>query len=250
MIDAARVRGLALAVGFAVSLPLTAADIDTVVPPTDAPAQETMSEAEKVLWLTDQLHMVKEPVGLTYRFEKSGTFEEGFNDVIDLDIFAVKPDGMKSARVNFFTGERHNFVPDNESTNVNPVLGLYLQGDVYEMERLTEGHWRYFHRRIKFAFAEGAQIENVEVEFNGRKASARRVHIRPYAKDPRRDEMKAFADKEYWITVSDEIPGYLYEVYTRVPGTPVEGQPAPAPLLEERLRLVETRPVAPAPAGT
>ena len=49
-------------------------------------------------------------------------------------------------------------------TTVNPILKVYLQGGVYEMNRLTDPNgaarerWRYFQRRIKYALAESATV--------------------------------------------------------------------------------------------
>jgi hypothetical protein len=214
----------------------------------EAAAKIQFSEAERILWTTDQLHMVKIPLRIEYAFEKSGSYEKGFTDRIELDIVKVHPDGTKNARVTFFTGERNHFVPESEATDVNPVLGVYMQGDTYEMGRLTGNNdrWRYFHRRVKFAFAEGATVSDVKVEFDGRKVAARQVHIRPYADDPHRSEMLQFADKEYWITISDAVPAYLYEIRTRVPGRRLEGKSDPPPLIEERLRLTQVKPL-PAP---
>lgn len=198
-------------------------------------APTEFSQAEEALWMTNQLEMVEKPTLLRYQFDKTGTLEEGFSDVVELKITEVKDDGMKAAEVTFFTGERNHFVPPNENTAVNPVLGIYLQGDVYEMDRLTPGGWRYFHRQLKHAFSDTAEVEPVTVEFAGQPRQALQIRVQPYVNDPHRNEMQEFADKEYVFIVSDELPGYLYEVYTRV--QPDEGG---EPLVEERLRLVAT----------
>ena len=118
-----------------------------------------LSEAEELLWETDQLANIDKIGTVRYEFERKGTMDEGFTDSVELSITDIKDDGMKSAAVIFFSGDRNQSVAPNESTNGNPVLGVYLQGDVYEMNRLTEGSWRYFHKRIKFALADDAKIE-------------------------------------------------------------------------------------------
>jgi hypothetical protein len=104
-----------------------------------AVAQETeFSQAETLLWMTDQLKMIERPVQLNYSFERTGTFEPGFTDKVTFTIRSVKDDGTKAASVDFFSGERRFEVPPVESTSVNPILKIYLQGDVYEMNRLTD----------------------------------------------------------------------------------------------------------------
>lgn len=202
-------------------------------------AEVTFSEAERVLWMTDQLAKIDSRVVLRYEFSKGGVYEAGFDDTVDLRILEARDDGMKHAAVTFFTGERNQFVPENESTNVNPVLGLYLQGDVYEMDRLTDGHWRYFHRRLKFGFADVARVEPVTFEFDGRAYEGKRVTMQPFLDDPKRAEMGVFAFKGYSIIVSDELPGYLYEIQTLVPPEQEGGEV----LMHERLRLVSIKPL-------
>jgi len=226
-----RLHALCLVLAFASGLEARSGD-------GGRPAEPSYSEAEVTLWMTDQLRMIDAPLRLTYAFTKNGSHEPGFEDTVELDVVEARADGMKHVRVKFFTGERHHFVPDRESTNVNPVLGIFLQGDVYEMDRLTEGHWRYFHRRLKHAFAEAARVRPVTVEFEGRPVDATRIEVRPYLGDPHAAELGDFLGKTYAFTVSDRIPGYLYEVHTIVPGRVSAEAPEAEPLMEERLRLI------------
>ena len=204
-------------------------------------AEETeFSEAETLLWMTDQLKMIEHPLTLNYAFERSGTFDPGFSDKVTFTVRTVKEDGTKAASVDFFSGERRFEVPPVESTNVNPILKIYLQGDVYEMNRLTDPdgksreRWRYFQRRIKFAMADGSSVENITVTFNGENLPATRVSFSPYANDPKRALFEDFADKSYSIVVSDEIPGYIFSIETVVPGAGNDD----LPLIREVLQLV------------
>jgi hypothetical protein len=220
----------------------------------DDGASQPLSEAETVLWTTDQLHSIEKPLRLAYEFKKGGTFEEGFTDKIFLDILELLPDGMKRANVTFFTGERYHYVPPYDSINGNPVMAVYLHGDVLEMNRLTEGHWRYFQRRIKFALADAAQIEPVSVEFGGKTVEAKRITIKPYANDPKRERNEKygrFADKVYTFTISDAVPGYLYRIEAVVPAAK-DLTTGDAPLLEESITLtaVEELPATGASGAT
>jgi len=211
------------------------------------------SRAETLLWLTDQLKTIDRPMEFIYEFERSGTFEPGFKDTVRFIVKNVKDDGMKTASIEFFTGERAFDVPSAESTNVNPVLKIYLQGDVYEMNRLTDTdgkskeRWRYFQRRIKFSLAESAVVKEVKVSFGGKEYAAKEVSFSPYANDPKRALFEQFADKTYTVVVSDKLPGYLYSIKTVVPGN----RPDSRPLIEEVLELakVSERNVAPVSGG-
>ncbi len=207
-----------------------------------APAGEkpdALSPAEAMLWLGDHLGNIKKPGKLRYRFEKSGSLEEGFSDTVELHIVEVHKDGKKDVQVNFFTGERHQDVPPQKNVSGNPVLGIYLQGDVYEMRRLTEGGWRYFQRQVKFALADNATMETVSIDYQGQKVKGTKITITPYAQDPRRKLFEKFAGKVYEFTLSEQIPGTLYQIHTLVPNKSAEGTASPRPLIEEKLSFVE-----------
>ena len=199
-----------------------------------------LSQAETLLWMTDQLKTIDRPLELTYRFDRTGSFERGFTDTVKFVVNKVMDDGMKSASLAFLTGERRIAVPPVTNTNVNPVLKVYLQGDVYEMNRLTDTNatarerWRYFQRRIKFALADTAKVADVVVSFNGQEYAAQEVSFSPYVNDPNRQSFAKFADKSYTIVVSEELPGYLYRIETIVPGA----SPEEPPLIKEVLQLV------------
>ncbi len=190
------------------------------------------SQAEQLLFMSDQLFNINQPVKLKYEFQKNGSYEDGFTDTIELNILKVHDTGLKHATLSFFTGERNQFVPENENTNGNPVLATYLQGDVYEMDRLTEGHWRYFHRRLKFAFADASEVRPVTFEFNGKQVQGQEVFTQPYLKDPKRPMFEMFANKTYSFIFSDEIPGTLYQIKTVVPA---DDENSAEPLLVESL---------------
>lgn len=195
-----------------------------VVASLPAAAAEEFSQAETLLWMTDQLAAVEQPVRLVYSFEKSGTLEQGFSDRVEFVVDAVNDDGTKAARLNFFTGERNFPVPPVSNTTVNPVLKVYLQGDVYEMNRLTDPdgssreRWRYFQRRIKFAFAEAAEVKPAQFMFDGRQYQGHEVTIEPYRNDPHKQQFEILSGKRYRFVVSEALPGYLYSIETRVPG--------------------------------
>lgn len=242
MTDRKLLRGacLTLVLASATVAPLQAFAADDAV----APAEEaTFSEAETLLWLKDQLSAIDAPSVLTYSFVKDGSYEKGFEDRVVFTVSKIHADGMKAAAVEFFTGQRNFPVPPVDSTDVNPVLKIYFQGDVYEMNRLTDQdgksheRWRYFQRRIKFALADGAQIEPVKVNFDGREYDAKRISFEPYKQDPKRAMFEKFADKRYTVTVADALPGYVYEIVTEVPD-----KQGSVPLLRDTLRLQSIAP--------
>lgn len=194
------------------------------------------SPAERKIWLNDHLHNVISPARLYYEFVKEGTFEEGFEDSVYLDIIEINKDGSKNAHMDFFTAERKQNANRDNLTNItgNPVIGIYMQGDVLEMNRLTDGHWRYFQKRIKQAFSESADISPVKIDFNGKVVEGEKITIKPYVRDPRRKDFRRFADKVYEFTFSSEIPGSLYQIKTVIPDNSGEDREA---LIVETLTL-------------
>ena len=194
------------------------------------------SPAEKKLWFADHLSNIKKPVRLYYEFEKSGTYEDGFSDSVFLDILKLNDDGSKNASLDFFTADRKQTVSPQNVTNIhgNPVLGVFMQGDVYEMNRLTEGHWRHFQKMIKIALRETATVEPVSFDYNGEMVEGEKVSFSPYLADPHRSDFEKFAGKQYEIIFSDDIPGELFQIKTIIPD-----KTADEPLIEEKLTLVD-----------
>ncbi len=194
------------------------------------------SPAERKIWLNDHLQNVEKPARLYYEFVKSGTYEEGFTDAVYLDIIEINDDGSKNAELEFFTADRQQQASRDNLSNItgNPVIGIYMQGDVVEMNRITDGHWRYFQRRIKMAFSESAEITNVDIDFNGSVVEGEKIAISPYIKDPRRKDFARFADKSYEFIFSDNIPGSLYQIRTVIPDSSGKATEA---LIEETLTL-------------
>ena len=200
------------------------------------------SEAENLLWEQDHLHNINRPVRLYYAFNRSGSFEDGFDDSVYLDVIKINKDGTKNATLDFFTGARKQTVNSDNVTNIkgNPVFGVFMQGDVYEMNRLTEGHWRYFQKRIKIALREGSKVDDVEFDFNGKHCKGKKIVFMPYVHDPHRADFEKFANKRYEFIMSDDVPGMLYQIKTVVPdGNGDDNQKQP--LIEEILTLKESK---------
>ena len=199
------------------------------------PESYEFADAEVKLWLDNHLQNIDSPGRLYYDFVKRGSFEEGFSDSVYLDIISVNEDGSKDADLEFFTADRQQNARRDNLVGVkgNPVLAVYMQGDVYEMNRLTNGSWRYFQRRIKSAFAEGAKIEPVTFEYDGAQVTGEKISITPYLKDPRRRQFAQFAPKVYEFILSEQVPGKLYRIKTVIP----DSSPDREPLIEEILTL-------------
>ena len=193
------------------------------------------SNAENKLWMDKHLLNIKQSARLHYEFEKTGSYEEGFIDDVYLDIVKVNEDGTREVVLDFFSGEQRQKVSPSNVQHVtgNPVIGIYLQGDVYEMSRLTGGGWKYFHRQIKLAIAGSNTSEHVTVELDGKQYESEKIVLYPYENINKKDRLKEFADKRYEFILSDEIPGKLYQIRTVIN----DAENPAVPLLEEVLTL-------------
>ena len=193
------------------------------------------SEMENVLWRSNHLENITEPARLYYEFSKTGSYEEGFEDSVFLDILTINDDGTKNTNLEFFTEDRKQNIRADNVTHIvgNPVLGIFMQGDAYEMDRYTGGSWRHFMKRLKISFRNDAVIEPVTIEYAGQTYEGKKYSIQPYLNDPRRRQYEDMAQKEYEFTFSEEIPGKLYQIRTVIPGAEDEAEP----LIEEVLTL-------------
>jgi hypothetical protein len=185
--------------------------------PDAANADSTpISKAETLLFMTPHLKELKPPSRLHYAFRKTGSLEKGFSDTVDIDITGG-PNGSRDAVARFFSGERQLKSEKVEHAESNPVLLFYLEREIHEMSRLTGGKPDHFRHMIRLALAESAQIKNVDIRFEGRTMRAQQIAISPYDSDPNRGRFERLANKQYFFTMCETIPGVVYEMRGVVP---------------------------------
>lgn len=216
---------LALLLGVMTAVPLPAAD-------------NTYSAAEQKLFLDNHLKNIKQSATLTYDYRKLGSLEEGFQDKVLLAVKTKAGSKDKSVDVTYLSGDRRLSLPATESAEGNPVILYFLEKDVRDMHRRTGGQESYFRKRIRMAFAEAADVRAVTLKLGGRNITGTEVRIQPYLDDPMKARFQKFEKKAYVFTLSDEVPGGVYQLRSRVddPGAAAAGSEAQnAPLMEEIL---------------
>jgi hypothetical protein len=208
-----------------------------------AGADEAPSKAEVLLFQTDHLRSITEPSRLVYRFQKQGVIEPGFEDQVE--IIVDTDSGKKLVSANYLNGPRKTDFPPVENAEGNPVLMYFLERDIREMQRLTGGHWMFFKRRIRLAFSEDALVRPVSFLYDGKEVKGNEVRIAPFAADPLRPKFERFADKYYVFTLSEDVPGGVYQIRAVIParinqGAELKSDPPSKGdvLLEERLTLI------------
>lgn len=181
-----------------------------------ASAQD-ISEAEKILFLSNHFKSVSPPVTLQYDYVQQGTAAQGFKDKVVVNMSKKGSDGNAVLSSNFLTESRQVSVPEIEGGQGNPALLGFLERDINEMKRLTGGSTSYFRKRIRMALAESAKVEPVTVNYKGQKLQGQKIRIEPYRDDPMQDKMQQYVGKEYTFILSDKVPGQIYQLKSTVP---------------------------------
>ena len=203
-----------------------------------AAAAQDFSAAERALFMTNQLAALKPPATLSYSYRRSGSLEPAFDDKVAVQLRAQPNGACCTANAEFLSGPRRLSLPEVEAGEGNPVILYFLERDIREMSRLTKGQTNYFRKRIRMAVYRGAAIEELNVAFQGKPVSARRITITPYADDPLRVRFEKLADKTYTFTLSDAVPGGVLSIRTQVDAADANAPP----LLTEEMSLIGANP--------
>jgi hypothetical protein len=91
----------------------------------------------------------------------------------------------------------------------HPLLVVFLENTVGTMAAATGGNPTYIRSRLREALWLEAETGSAAVEIDGESHAGRALEVRPFAEDPARNEMGAFADLALRFVVSDEVPGGL-----------------------------------------
>jgi len=175
------------------------------------------SEVNNVLFDSAHLDNIEQPGVLTYEYSKESVIDDSREDTIKVAVSNIRNTGRRDLAFEFFTGKYKRPYEAMENQRGNGVFVLFLEYDIHEMNRLTGGEWRYFQRKIRWAFAEGAEKKEVDINYNGKTVKGTQYIVQPYANDPKNERYKLYAGKYYIFTLSEEIPGEIYQIRTVVP---------------------------------
>ena len=188
------------------------------------------SPAQTLLFDTPHLENLTEPASLSYDFARRGSGDGDFADQVVMNVTEIQADGRKNLEFEFLSGERRRLFQPMSGFRGNPLVMLFLQWDVEGMKRATGGSERYFRNRIRYAFYDRAELDEVSVELDGRALTATRVVIRPFLDDPMKDRFRGLERKFYEFLIAPEVPGGIYRIRAVVPAADDSGQAS-----EERL---------------
>jgi hypothetical protein len=182
----------------------------------NAPAAgaDELNAVETLLFETDHLASIAHPAKLEYRFSWDGS--AAFEDRIVLTLKGEGP--LHDVESDYLSGVQHVAYPPVEQSRGNPLLLFFLEHDLREMQRETQGTTGYFRRLIRVALAKpDLKIEPTTVAVGGRKVAARRVMIEPYRADPNAtSRYPRLIGKTYEFILADEVPGQIVTLATHV----------------------------------
>lgn len=191
---------------------------------------------QKLLFDTPYLTQLKLPSSLNYTYRHAATetrqFGKPFTDTIAIDL--VKPDNpdhVNSVSMRIFTGERSRELGPNVDMKGNPIIMIFLERDLWEMKRRVGGEPIFYRNKIRRALREAAEVEPIDVTFEGKTVPGHKVTITPFIGETENRRMERFLKKSYEFVVADAVPGGFFKVRSSVP---LEGESGKA-LVEDEL---------------
>ena len=155
-------RGVGLAVAALIALGVGSAAVAQAVasPFMPEPAAEVkdFSPAEKLLLMSPQFGRVKPPSTLGYRFRKTGSLEEGFEDRVSIALQRAQGGACCKAQGQFLSGARKVGLPEIDQVEGNPVTLYFLEHDIRDMKQRTKGSVTYFRKRIRMAIYQCTKV--------------------------------------------------------------------------------------------
>jgi hypothetical protein len=207
-----------------------------------APKEQASSQGQDMLFETPYMSSVQAPSKMIYTF-KSATADDtqygrSFDDQASMKVEANKNNASsRDVFVTMFSGDREREIGLVSAVTGNPILMVFLERDMSRMKMHVGGQPVYYRNRIRAALREHAKVEPVTFSFADKVVNGNRISIQPFTNDPLGEQLRLFRSKIYEFTISDAIPGGIYEIRSVIPAPVAEGPGAAAakPLIDERL---------------
>jgi hypothetical protein len=89
--------------------------------------EANVSEANQLLFGTDHLESITEPVRLVYDFKRTGILGKSFDDEVFVNIKKILPSGRKNISFRFLTGKNKTRFPSANGVKLNFVFQAFLE---------------------------------------------------------------------------------------------------------------------------
>jgi hypothetical protein len=185
-------------------------------------------EAQERLFETGLLDGIATGGRLVYHRERSGSFDATRvpavgEEEVEVTLVAGE-DGRREAHVALTDSRGLPAVAELAAGAGHPILLVFMETNVHTMATLTGGSPFYIRNRMREALGEQDATEAVHLPVDGERVPGTRLRFRPFADDPNRAKMGAFADLEITVVVSEAVPGGFAEL-SAVTGPGADGAP-------------------------
>jgi len=183
-----------------------------------APAQETADEinqAQRLVFMGDHLQQLTEGQTVVYEFTRHASGEPDRHDEIKMTVDEVRDDSLRNLSFQFLSGNDQIDFPSAQGYRGNPIAIQFLERDIRDMAQATGTSTAYFRNRIRNAFKD-PQIEQIRTTVGETEVDAVEISVTPFQKDPNVSQMAGYAEKQYRFAYSEQIPGHLISVQTRM----------------------------------
>tara|TARA_B100000242_G_scaffold286580_1_gene252363 strand:+ start:498 stop:1262 length:765 start_codon:yes stop_codon:yes gene_type:complete len=174
---------------------------------------DEMSSANVSLFIDEHLSEITEPSRIFYKFEKFSTLEDNFVGNVVLNIVKIDEEKKKYITFRYLKGRNKVRFPPQIGAKGNPVFMLFFERDARDMQRLTGGNALFFRSRIRHAIA-ATETKDISLKFKGENISAQEITFKPFTKTKLKNRVNRYKTKEFRVTMSNKIPGYIYKIET------------------------------------
>lgn len=202
-------------------------------------AEVKIPAAPDILFSRPHLSSIDPGAAVKYKFERvvsdSKKLNAGFVDDIELGVEKVDPkSGKREVKIQVFTGERGRPVQTITGMTGNPILVVFLDRIVNNYRSVAGGNRPYLKNQVRSSLADGAKVEAVKVDYQGKKVDGHRITVRPFLEDKNRLKMLGYEGSTFTFTYSNEIPGELYSLESNY-----ESSLEDAPKMSEKIVFAE-----------
>jgi len=196
---------------------ITALLFSPMVPASPNTPPPELNRAQKLFFYKDHLEGVPKDSRLDYDFKSRTKGADSFTDSIEVKVADVVGEGRRDLEFNFLSGAHHIDFASAKAYTGNPVIIHFLERDISQMARDTSGSNGFFRNRIRDSFKHPLTVRDIRFEFDGKPLDGTEIVVTPFVKDPFAEHFKLYVNKRYEFIFSDQIPGGIYRIRTRVP---------------------------------
>ena len=179
-------------------------------------AEKGFSDINNDLFDSPHMRNIKKTGNLNYLFV-SNHGDKSIKDTARIEVTNIRESHRTDQKYFFFTDKNNKPFSSRSNMLGNGIFMLFLEWDIHDLERSTEGSWRHFQRRIRWAMAENPEKKEIKIDYQGEKIKGFQYTIQPYANDKKSVRYGGYANKFYIFKFSDEIPGTIYQIRTITP---------------------------------